>query len=128
MAVRCGVSLGDSSQGVETTNFVASYLQKLLAGYKEDEINLDVHQNWQETLLSLEEKGRKVVSAGEEKVTLTLFCPTLESWKQLHDEIWTEDVTDKMGKLMESFGMPLYFTTVLFEFACGSKSKGTLCT
>ena len=103
-------------KGIETTKFIASYLQKLLGGYKEGEIKQDVHKSWQETLLSLEEKGRKVVSAGEDKLTLSVFCPTLESWKQLHDGIWTEEVTDKMRKLIESLGMLLYFSTVAVEF------------
>ena len=94
-------------QDVETTKYVAGYLQKLIGGYKEGEVCQDVHQIWQETLLSLEEKGRKVVYASEDKVTLTLFCPTLESWKQLHDGIWTEEVTEKLWKLMESIG--IYF-------------------
>ena len=107
-AVKCGVSLGDCSKGVHTTKYVTSYLQKLIGGYKEDEVSQDVHRIWQETLLSLEEKGRKVVTVGEDKVTLTLFCPTLESWKQLHDGSWTEEVTEKLRKLMESLGILLY--------------------
>ena len=104
-AVKCGVSLGDCSKGVQTTKYITSYLQKLLCGYKEEEISQDVHQIWHETLLSLEEKGRKVVTVGEDKVTLTLFCPTLESWKQLHDGAWTEEVTEKLRNLMESLGI-----------------------
>ena len=109
-AVKCGVSLGDCSKGVHTTKYVTSYLQKLIGGYKGEEINQDVHQIWQETLSSFEEKGRKVVIVGEKKVTLTLFCPTLESWKQLHDGSWTEEVTEKLRKLMESLG--IYFICV----------------
>ena len=127
-ARKCGVSIADSSKGIETTKFVASFLQKLLGGYKEGEINQDVHKNWQETLLALEEKGRKVVSAGENEVTLTLFCPTLESWKQLHDGIWIEEVTYKMRKLIESLGMLLYFSAVVIEFPCDVNSKGILHT
>ena len=106
-AVRCGISLGDCSKGVQTTKYVTSYLQNLTCGYNEDEVSQDVHRIWQETLLSLEEKGRKVISVGEHKVTLTLFCPTLESWKQLHDGSWTEEVTQNLRKLMESLG--IYF-------------------
>ena len=106
-AVKCGISLGNCSKGVETTKYVTSYFQKLIVGYKKDEVSHDVHRIWQETLLSLEEKLRKVVTVGEDKVALTLFCPTLESWKQLHDGSWTEEVTEKLRKLMESLG--IYF-------------------
>ena len=103
-AIKSGVGLRSRQKPLRPSKFVAAYLKKLAYSYEEDRVDEEVGTTWKEVLLCLEERGRKLVVVADDRVTLTLFYPTIDSRKQLYEPPWIERLTESLGNLVKLLG------------------------
>ena len=108
-AIKSGVGLRSRQKPLRPSKFLAAYLKKLTYSYEEDKVSEEVHTAWKEALLCLEGRGRKLVTVADERVTLTLFCPTIDSRKQLYESPWIERLAESLGNLVKLLGNVLWF-------------------
>ena len=92
-AIKSGVGLRSREKPLRPSKYVAAYLKKLTYSYEEDKIREEVHTAWQEVLLCLEERGRKLVTVADKVVTLTLFCPTIAVGRETNRDVWKTNTT-----------------------------------
>ena len=119
-AIKSGVGLRSRQKPLRPSKFVAAYLQKLTYSYEEDKVNEEMRTAWKEVLLCLEERGRKLVMVADERVALTLFCPTVDSRKQLYESPWIERLTESLGNLVKLFGNVILFG-IFIDHSCGTR-------
>ena len=118
-AIKSGVGLRSREKPLRPSKYVAAYLKKLTYSYEEDKVREEVHTAWQEVLLCLEERGRKLVTVADKVVTLTLFCPTIDSRKQLYDSLWVERLTETFGRLIQLLGTLIWLSFIIcYQVKC----------
>ena len=103
-AIKSGVGLRSREKPLRPSKYVAAYLKNLTYSYEADKVSEEVRAAWEDVLLCLEERGRKVVMVADKVMTLTLFCPTIDSRKQLYDSLWVERLTETLGRLIQLLG------------------------
>ena len=97
--------------GIEPCKFIVAYLTKILLqrekldlGVLDSYIPQDVKEAWKEFLSCLEQTKRRLLGIAEGSLNFTLFCPTAESYKQLLQETWRSQVTQKLKDLILEIG------------------------
>ena len=115
-AKRFGVKCDERS---ECNKYIAAYFTKLLLqrekldlGVLDSYIPRDVKEAWKDFLSSLEQTKRKLLGVADGSLNFTLFCPTAESYKQLQQETWRNQFTEKLKHLISEIGT--YDATYLF--------------
>ena len=59
---------------------------------------------WQEVLSTLENSSRKLLGVQSGSFLFILFCPTISSSRELRDDSWLKDFTQKIEQLMHKIG------------------------
>ena len=123
-AMKSGVGLRSRQKPLKPSKFVAAYLKKLAYSYEEEKVSEEVGTTWKEVLLCLEKRGRKLVMVADDRVTLTLFCPTIDSRKQLYESPWIQRLTESLGKLVKLLGNVLW-SDIFTGHSCSTR-KGNV--
>ena len=69
---------------------------------------------WKEFLSSVEQTKRKLLAITEGSLNFTLFCPTTESYKQLQQETWRNQLLERLKHLISEIGNWNRSTAYLF--------------
>ena len=108
-AKRFGVKCDKRS---ECNKYIAAYFTKLLLqrekldlGVLDSYIPRDVKEAWREFLSCLEQTKRKLLGVSDGSLSFTLFCPTDDSYKQLLQETWRNQLTEKLKRLISEIGI-----------------------
>ena len=105
----------------EPNKYIAAYLSKLLLqrekldlGVLDSYLPPEVKEAWKEQLSHLEQRKRKWLNVTEGSLSFTLFCPTVESYEQLQDETWREQLVEKLTHLLKATGKLILLISVTF--------------
>ena len=97
---------------IEPCKFIVAYLTKLLLQREKLDLRVldyyiprDVKETWKEFLSSLEQTKRRLLKVTEGSLNFTLFCPTAESYTQLLQETWRNQLTEKLKHLISVIGI-----------------------
>ena len=110
-SVKFGIDLSNLSAPVETKKYVLAFIHKLLLqkekidlGRLTDYLQSSVVTTWQAVLSTLEDSNRKLLDVQSGSIIFTLFCPTINSARELRDESWIRTLTQKMEHLLHTIG------------------------
>ena len=110
-AVKFGIDLSNLSAPVETKKYVLAFIHKLLLqrekidlGHLTDYLKSSVVTTWQAVLSTLENSNRKLLDVQIGSIIFSLFCPTINSARELRDESWIRTLTQKMEHLLQTIG------------------------
>ena len=97
---------------IQSNIFLAAYLTKILLqrekldlGVLDSYIPRDVKEAWREFLCCLEQTKRKLLGVSDGSLSFTLFCPTDDSYKQLLEETWRNQLIEKLRNLLSLIGI-----------------------
>ena len=106
-AVKFGVDLSCLTSPVEAKKYVLAFFNKLLLqrekidrGQMRDYLESKVVTLWREVLSTLENSNRKLLGVQSGSLIFTLFCPNIESLRDLKDDSWIKALTIKMEHLV----------------------------
>ena len=77
---------------------------KLDRGQLTDYLKSGIAKLWQEVLSTLENSNRKLVDVQSGSLVFTLFCPTINSIRELRDDSWLKTLKQKMEQLVHKIG------------------------
>ena len=96
---------------IEPNKYIVAYYtkpllqrEKLDLGVLDSYIPRDVKEAWREFLFCLEQSKRKLLDVTEGSLNFTIFCPTTESFKQLQQETWRNQLVEKLKHLITVIG------------------------
>ena len=110
-AVNLGVPIENPSDPISTQAYIVAYVHYLVCQREKlglsllvEHIKPTVAEMWQEVLSYLEDRRRRVVDVQSGSLVFTLFCPTHEASDQLRDDIWREELQDRLCALIRFLG------------------------
>ena len=110
-AVNLGVPIENASDPISTQAYIVAYFhylvcqrEKLSLSLLAEHIKPTVEEMWQEVLSYLEDRRRRVVDVESGSLVFTLFCPTSEASDQLRDDLWIEELQERLLALMKFLG------------------------
>ena len=111
MAVKFGVDLSSLNAPIEVKKYVLAFIHKLLLqrekidrGQMTDYLESSVVTLWHDVLSTLENSNRKLLGVQSGSLIFTLFCPTIESLRELKDDSWIKTLTIQMEQLVHKLG------------------------
>ena len=106
-----GVYLGDPTDPAEAQKYVLAFVHKLLLqrekidrGLLKDYLESSVIALWQEVLATLENSNRKFLGVQSGSLIFTLFCPSIDSARELRNDSWIKNLIRKMEQLVHEIG------------------------
>ena len=96
---------------IEPNKYIAAYFSKLLLqrekldlGVLDSYIPRDLKEAWKEFLSCVEQTKRRLLYVTEGSLNFTLFCQTTDSYKQLQEETWRNELIEKLKHLITVIG------------------------
>ena len=110
-AVHLGVPIENPADPVSTQAYIVAYFhylvcqrEKLSLTLLAEHINPAVAEMWQEVLSYLEDRRRRVVDVQSGSLVFTLFCPTRGASDQLRDDMWRQELRERLLALVRFLG------------------------
>ena len=110
-AVHLGVPIENPADPVSTQAYIVAYFHYLVCQREKLSLTLlaqhikpAVGEMWQEVLSYLEDRRRRVVDVQSGSLVFTLFCPTQEASDQLRNDLWREELRERLLALVRFLG------------------------
>ena len=114
MAMKFGVPLDENcNPSTFATAFLSRLLlqrKKIVLGLLDDQLSSTAKETLREVLKCLEDKHRKLIGLGSGSMVFVLFCPTSQSYEQLFDKTWMDNLTSKLQNFLMETGECSLFT------------------
>ena len=118
-AIVFGLDL-DPNDRRNVNKFIVAFLTKLLyqrekieLGLLDSQLSTAVRSGWEDVLSFLETGKRKLMRLHSGSVTFTLFCPTQDSYDQLHEPSWRKLLRVKLLDFLKQIGK--YFFKIIYQ-------------
>ena len=110
-AVKFGVDLSSLGNPIDAKKYVLAFIQKLLLqrekldlGVLIDHLKSEIITLWKDVLSTLENSDRRLLAVESGSLIFILFCPTVNSARELTNDSWIKYLAFKMENLLKEIG------------------------